>query len=62
MEKPTQPKPKKKVSPGGRQNFDYAEAKRSAMAMFDVSLNNFRRGPDNKWQRTPKAKLPSGSD
>lgn len=61
--KKTQPKTKKKVSAGGRQDFDYAEAKRSAMALFDVSLNSFQRGPNNKWRRTLKPKtLPVTSD
>ncbi len=55
MKKQTPPKPKKKTPAGGKQNFDAAEAKRSAVAMFDVSLNNFQRGADNRWRRTAKS-------
>ena len=55
MKKPAPLKSAKKAPAGQRQKFDAAGAKRDAMAMFDVSLNNFRRGPDNKWQRKVKS-------
>jgi hypothetical protein len=54
MKKRTPPKPSKKIPAGEKQKFNAVEAKRDAMAMFDVSLNHFRRGADNKWRRTVK--------
>lgn len=54
MTKQKQPKPKKKTPASLRQHFDPVEAKRSMLAQFDIGLNNYQRGPDNKWQKTLK--------
>jgi hypothetical protein len=47
-------KPKKKVQVGIRQNFDAEKAKRTALAQFDVGLNNYQRGSDNRWRKVQR--------
>ncbi len=47
-------KPNKHTSVGGRQKFNLEEAKFSALAVFDIALNEYQRGPDNKWRKSPK--------
>jgi hypothetical protein len=39
---------------GGRQKFDLEGAKFSALAVFDIALNEYQRGADNKWRKSPK--------
>jgi hypothetical protein len=47
-------KPKKKMQVGIRQNFDAEKAKRNALAQFDVGLNNYQRGSDNRWRKVQR--------
>jgi hypothetical protein len=45
---------KAKTPVGKPQDFNRAEARQDALAMFSSDLNQYERGADNKWRKTGK--------